>query len=95
MIDKLFNSVIEQVYNKTGELENNIVMACYNNDFSMNSEELERRYSGNEDDVYFACFEFEYGEINGAYMPFIDIIHSMFDKYIGGSINDFLDSCGV
>ena len=95
MIDKLFNGVIEQVYNQTGKVKNNIVMASYNNEFSMDREDFEKRYSENEDDVFFACCEFGYEEINGAYMPFLDVIYKMFEKYVGGSFDAFLESCGV
>ena len=35
MIDKYYNGVIEQVYNHVGTTEKNIVMASYNNDFSI------------------------------------------------------------
>ena len=95
MIDKLFDGVIEQVYNQTGVSENNIVMACYNNDFSMDQEGLKERYSKGENDVFFACHEFAYNKINGAYAPFLNVIYDMFEKYIGGEINDFLEKCEV
>lgn len=35
MIEKYFNGVIEQVYHRIGNAEKNIVMASYNNDFSV------------------------------------------------------------
>ena len=35
MIEKYFNGVIEQVYHRIGTAEKNIVMASYNNDFSI------------------------------------------------------------
>ena len=35
MIEKYFNGVIEQVYHRIGTAEKNIVMASYNNDFSV------------------------------------------------------------
>lgn len=35
MIDKYYNGVIEQVYNRVGKTERNIVMASYNNDFQL------------------------------------------------------------
>ena len=35
MFEKYYNGVIEQVYGKVNDAENNIVMVCYNNSFSV------------------------------------------------------------
>ena len=49
MIDKYYNGVIEQVYNRVGKTERNIVMASYNNDFSIENLEMIKRYQENDD----------------------------------------------
>lgn len=51
MIEKYFNGVIEQVYHRIGTAEKNIVMASYNNDFSVSGLENKKRYQ--EDDNFF------------------------------------------
>lgn len=51
MIEKYFNGVIEQVYHRIGNAEKNIVMASYNNDFSVSGLENKKRYQ--EDDNVF------------------------------------------
>lgn len=53
MIEKYFNGVIEQVYHRIGNTEKNIVMASYNNDFSVSGWENKKRYQ--EDDNVFFC----------------------------------------
>ena len=54
MIEKYFNGVIEQVYHRIGNTEKNIVMASYNNDFSVSGWENKKRYQ-EDDNVFFAC----------------------------------------
>lgn len=95
MIDKYYNGVIEQVYEKVGKVEKNIVMACYSNDFSIRDLENIRRYSAKEDNVFFAWHEYEYDALNGAYEPFLDTICNMHRKYIKESFSEFLSECGV
>lgn len=56
MIEKYFNGVIEQVYHRIGNAEKNIVMASYNNDFSVSGLENKKRYQ-EDDNVFFACCE--------------------------------------
>ena len=53
MIEKYFNGVIEHVYHRIGTAEKNIVMASYNNDFSVSGLENKKRYQ--EDDNVFFC----------------------------------------
>lgn len=53
MIDKYYNGVIEQVYNHVGTTEKNIVMANYNNDFSIKNLETVKRYRAQKDSVFF------------------------------------------
>ena len=52
MIDKYYNGVVEQVYNHVGKIEKNIVMASYNNDFSIENLETVKRYRTQEDSVF-------------------------------------------
>ena len=52
MIEKYFNGVIEQVYHRIGTAEKNIVMASYNNDFSIENLEMIKRYQENDDSVF-------------------------------------------
>ena len=94
MIEKYFNGVMEQVYHKIGEAEKNIVMASYNNDFSVSKLENKKRYQ-EDDNVFFACCEFRYGKICGAYEPFLDTICNMYRKYINGDFAAFLKECGT
>ena len=95
MIDKYYNGVIEQVYGRVGKTERNIVMASYNNDFSIESLETIKRYQENDDSVFFAWHEFGYCELTGAYEPFLDTICNMFRKYRDGDFDTFLTECGV
>ena len=55
MIDKYYNGVIEQVYGRVGREKRNIVMASYNNDFSVSALENIKRYQG-DDNVFFTSF---------------------------------------
>lgn len=95
MIDKYYNGVIEQVYNHVGTTEKNIVMANYNNDFSIKNLETVKRYRAQMDSVFFASREFGYRELTGAYEPFLDTICDMFRAYGTGDFDTFLDGCGV
>ncbi len=95
MVDKYYNDVIEQVYGHVGKVERNIVMVNYNNDFSIRGLEMVKRYSKGENNVYFSWHELNYDAVPGAYEPFLDIICSMYRKYVGGSFCDFLKTCGV
>ena len=81
MIEKYFNGVIEQVYHRIGTAEKNIVMASYNNDFSVSGLENKKRYQ-EDDNVFFACCELRYETLPGAYAPFLDIICDMFRKFV-------------
>lgn len=94
MIEKYFNGVIEQVYHRIGTAEKNIVMASYNNDFSVSGLENKKRYQ-EDDNVFFACCELRYETLSGAYAPFLDIICDMFRKFIKGDFEAFLRECGT
>ena len=52
MFEKYFNGVIEQVYGKVNEAEDNIVMVCYNNTFSVERLDALKRYSEQTDSVF-------------------------------------------
>ena len=95
MIQKYYNGVIEQVYNRIGREQRNIVMASYNNDFSIAELENIKRYQKQQDKVFFTWHEFGYGTLARAYEPFLDTICDMFRKYDGGNFDDFLRSCEV
>ena len=94
MIEKYFNGVIEQVYHRIGTAEKNIVMASYNNDFSVSGLENKKRYQ-EDDNVFFACCELRYETLSGAYAPFLDIICDMFRKFVKGEFEAFLRECGT
>ncbi len=95
MIDKYYNGVIEQVYSRIGKTEKNIVMACYSNDFSIRELESIKRYSGNEDGIFFAWHEYDFSSLVSAYEPFLDIICRLYREKIGGDFGEFLEKCGV
>lgn len=95
MIDKYYNGVIEQVYSRVGKAERNIVMASYNNDFSIGGLENIERYQQQDDNVFLAWHEFGYGILANAYEPFLDTICNMYRKYDGGNFDDFLSECEV
>ena len=95
MFEKYFNGVIEQIYDKTTVAEQNIVMACYNNDFSVQGLESIERYTAAGDDKYFVWHEYDGNSIVGAYEPFLDVICEMYRKYINEDFDDFLTQCEV
>ena len=94
MIDKYFNGVMEQVYHRLGNTEKNIVLASYNNDFSVMELENTKRYQ-QDDSVFFACCELRYGKLSGAYEPFLNLICDMYRTYINGDFDAFLQECGT
>ena len=49
MIGNYFNGVIEQVYHRIGQEEQNIVMACYGNSLTVSGLETVKRYSEESD----------------------------------------------
>lgn len=98
MFEKYFCGVIEQACAGTLKEDKNVVMACYNNDFSLESLDIDERYSQNLDNVFFALKEYEKESIVGAYDPFLDIICEMYDKYATEdyeNFDEFLTQCEV
>lgn len=87
MIEKYFNGVIEQVYHRIGNTEKNIVMASYNNDFSVSG--WENKNVIRKTITFFACCELQYETLSGAYTPFLDIICDMFRKFVKGDLKLF------
>lgn len=95
MIEKYYNGVIEQVYNRVGKEERNIVMASYNNVFSIAGLENIKLYQQQEDNIFFAWHEFENDTLPGAYEPFLDTICNMYRRYVDGDFGAFLEKCKV
>ncbi len=95
MIDKYYNGVIDQVYERVGKVANNVIMARYSNDFSIRDLESIRRYSSGGDEVYFTWKEYDYDSYIGAYDPFLDIICDMHRRYAKDSFAQFMDDCNV
>lgn len=95
MFEKYFNGVIEQVYGKVQKAENNVVMVCYNNYFSVEELQTLKHYSENSDNVFFAWKEYMTNEIVGAYDPFLDTICQVHKEFVKGSFDEFLTKCQV
>ena len=95
MFEKYYSSVIEQVYDRVTKVEKNIVMACYNNSFSVEGLETIKRYSENKDNVFFTWKEYMPEEIVGAYDPFLDVICQMHREYGKEDFDNFLSQCQV
>lgn len=94
MIGKYYNGIVEQVYRRLGEVEQNIVMAQYSNDFSI-ADLAEIQNCSEKKRVFTVYYEFSYNEISGGYDPFLSIIFQMFRTYGNGDFQKFLEECGV
>ena len=57
MIQKYYNSILEQVFAQIGKKEHNIVLAKYSNDFSLKQLEISEQITNNKK-VHFAAHEF-------------------------------------
>lgn len=95
MFEKYYNGVIEQVYEKVGVEDGNIVMVCYNNSFSVQGLKALKRCSEKMDKVFFAWKEYSAEDIVGAYDPFLDIVCQIHREYIKGDFDEFLTKCQV
>jgi len=95
MFEKYFNGAIELVYDKVTQTDRNVVMACYNNVFSIEGLESIKRYSAEQDDVFFAWEEYAQKSVVGAYAPFLDVVCQMHREYIKGDFDEFLKKCQV
>ena len=94
MIEKYYNGAIEQVLGGIGITEENSILVHYSNEFSVENLECVKEAKKKES-PFFACHEFEYGQIAGAYEPYLDIICTMFRRYGTGSFVAFLEKCEV
>lgn len=94
MIQKYYNSIIEQVYDVIGKQAHNVSLAKYSNDFSLASLNISEEITQGRD-IYFASYEFKNGEWAGAYEPFLDIIRELFSKYCSKTLEEFMVDCGV
>ena len=98
MFEKYFYGVIEQACNRTFQEDKSVVMACYNNDFSLESLDNIKRYSDNMDNVFLSWREYEQERLVGAYDPFLDIICKMYRELMSEdyeSFDEFLTQCEV
>ena len=98
MFEKYFYGVIEQACSRTFLEGKNVVMACYNNDFSLGSLDEMKRYSEKTDNVFFTWREYEQESIVGAYDPFLDIICNMYRELAADdyeNFDEFLTQCEV
>lgn len=94
MIEKNYNSILEQMTRRMCKEDHNVVLARYSNDFSIRNltidEDLMR-----DADVYLIRHEFCPGEWVGPYDPFLETIREMFRQFETGSFDEFMDRCGV
>lgn len=94
MIEKYFNSAIEQVFGDVGKTDQDYLLVRYSNDFSV--QDLGSVNSLKEQtDVFFACHEFAYDEIPGGYEPYLATIKQMFEQYGTGTLEEFMEECDV
>ncbi len=90
----IFNGVIEQVYHRIGNAEKNIVMASYNNDFSVSGWRI-KNVIRKTITFFLPVVNCKYETLSGAYAPFLDIICDMFRKFVKGDFEAFLRECGT
>lgn len=85
-------------YFGTAKEGKNVIMVCYNSDFSPEGLKEIKRYSEKADNVFFTYREYEKESIVGAYDPFLDIICKMYREMIAKDYEDFdefLTQCEV
>jgi len=66
----------------------------YSNDFSVNNLENVNCLKG-QDDVFFACHEFEHDEMSSAYEPYLSIIRQMIKNDKTLDLDKFMEECDV
>ena len=88
MIQKYYNSILEQVFAQIGKKEHNIVLAKYSNDFSLKQLEISEQITNNKK-VHFAAHEFRAEKLSGAYEPFLDLILELFDQQKEMTFDEF------
>lgn len=93
MIERYYNNAIEQVWGDIGKAHYNYILLRYRNDFSVQNLESVSCLKG-RDDVFFACHEFEYDEIPGAYEPYLSIVRRIVNRE-NIDLDKFMDKCDV
>lgn len=94
MIQKYYNGILEQIYNRIGKEEHNVALAKYSNDFSVDRLALPQHITACEG-VYFTSCEFASGDLAGPYEPFLSLIKDMFEQYETLALDDFMEKCKV
>lgn len=95
MIEEYYNGVVEQVYSRLGESEQNIIMVQYSNDFSIANLAEMKDCEEKRERIYPVYYEFHYQEITCGYEPFLAVIFKLFQTYGRGHFSEFLRECGV
>ena len=94
MIERYYNNAIEQVWGDVGKSGHNYMLLRYNNDFSVQSLESVNCLRG-QDDVFFACHEFEHDEMPSAYEPYLSIIQQMVKNEKTMDLEALMNKCDV
>lgn len=94
MLARYYNSAIEQVWGDVGKHGHNYLLLRYNNDFSVRNLESVNCLAG-QDDVFFACHEFSYDEMAGAYEPYLTTIRGMLKRAEITDLDAFMEECDV
>lgn len=93
MIERYYNNAIEQVWGDIGKSHHNHMLLRYSNDFSVQNLESVNCLKG-QDDVFFACHEFEHDEMPSAYEPYLSIVRRIVN-YENIDLEQFMDKCDV
>ncbi len=94
MIERYYNNAIEQVWGDVGKSGHNYMLLRYSNDFSIHNLESVNCLKG-QDDVFFACHEFEHDEMPSAYEPYLSIIRQMVSREKDMNLEKLMDECEV
>ena len=78
MVEKYYEGIIEQVYERIGGHAGNMTLARYSNDFSIEDLTIPQRVR-DQKDVFVWSYEFDPSEMSGPYEPFLDLISAMFE----------------
>ena len=94
MLTRYYNSAIEQVWGDVGKRGHNYLLVRYSNDFSIQNLESVNCLKGQED-VFFACHEYDYDEMAAAYEPYLTTIRRMLMKAEITDLDAFMEACDV
>lgn len=94
MIERYYNNAIEQIWGDVGKSGHNYMLLRYSNEFSVQKLESVNCLKG-QDDVFFACHEFEHDEMPSAYEPYLSIVRQMVSREKDLDLDKFLDECDV